>query len=407
MLFRSPLPRRTPAVALLASALALGATACTTTTDTTTVDDTDDGADVALIVRPAEFIGLTPCSAAAGALRSYVATITDVSDPALPFTLPSSLPTPCSLGVRFDNIQAGRSYTLQIDGYEAFAGDIGPTGWSIDATPQNPNDAKYEIDYAALRSGSRHMTDVTGAPVSPRWLGACGEGTGAQAPTVAADTGTTLVSGCSPLVDTAPGSTETGLEVAPQDALGSLVCAGQAASGEPSVASFDLLPQNGLPGLLGIPCLDAPFVQKYTGASLVPGTIVDFFVDAHAEPGGPVTWGATCSAVVEEGLVVRAGCSALTDRGAMRVDIAAVLEQLGVECSGDIAAYDAELTAGETSLAQMGVPCDEDTTFGPLAPGDAAAEVTILAKDGAAIFTLACAASVQAGRTAAADCVLQ
>lgn len=396
MLFRSPPLLRTPiaprGLALLAT-LALGATACTTETYET-IDD-ENSTSVALILRPAEFIGDTPCSGAPGAMRSYVATVRDLTNPEVPFTLPSSLPTPCSMGVRFDDIDAGRSYSVQIDGYEGLAGEIGPTGW-FDGGATN---------YKALRSGTRHMENKDGTPLVPRWLGSCGEGD--EAPTVAAEIGTTLIRGCTPLVDTAPGTTETAVEVAPQDSLGLLHCAGEASSGELAVASFDLLPQNGLASVLGVPCLEAPFVQPYSGASLVPGTAVEFFVDAHAEQGGPVVWGATCSALVQGGLTVRAACTPLSDRGALRIDITAVLALLGVECSGDIAGYDAALVAGDVSLSQAGVLCTEDVTFGPLPPGDAAAEVTIFTKAGAPIFSLACAAAVEPGRTANAVCTLQ
>lgn len=396
MLFRSPPLLRTPiappGLALLAT-LALSATACTTETYET-IDDANS-TSVALILRPAEFIGDTPCSGAPGAMRSYVATVRDLTNPDVPFTLPSSLPTPCSMGVRFDEIDAGRSYSVQIDGYEGFADEIGPAGWFDGGA----------INYKALRSGTRHMEDKGGTPLLPRWLGSCGEGD--EAPTVAAEIGTTLIRGCTSLVDTAPGTTETAVEVAPQDALGTLHCAGKVPTGELAVASFDLLPQNGLASVLGVPCLDAPFVQPYTGASLVPGTAVDFFVDAHAEQGGPVVWGATCSALVQAGLTVRASCSPLSDRGALRIDITAVLGLLGISCSGDIAAYDAALVAGDVSLGQAGVPCTDDVTFGSLPPGDAAAEVTIFTKAGAPIFSLACAAAVEPGRTANADCTLQ
>lgn len=402
MLFRSPPLRRATEVALLA-AIAAGAAACQSQTSTTTgTTDDSDSSTVALIVRPADFLGDTPCSAAPGAMRSYVVTLTDRTDPDVPFTFPSSLPTSCSQGVRFDDITAGHSYSVQIDGYEAFADEIGPPGWV-----RTSGDQEGEIDYKALRSGARRMTAADGTSVAPRWVGACGEG--AEPRTIAAATGTTAITACDPLVDTAPGSTGTSVQVAPQDALGTLRCAKGAAPGEPAVASFDLAPQNGLPGLLGIPCQtdpDEPFVQTYSGGQLVPGTSVDFLVDAHADPNGPVVWGATCSVLVEEGLTVRAACSPLSDRGSLRIDVAALLDLVGVACSGDITQYDAKLLTGDAMLAQQGLSCTEDATFGPLAPGDYAADVALLGTDGAPLFTFACAAAVEPGRAATADCTL-
>lgn len=406
MLFRSPPLRRATEVALLA-AIAAGAAACNSQTTTTTgTTDDSDSSTVALIVRPADFLGDTPCSAAPGAMRSYVATLTDRTDPDVPFTFPSSLPTACSQGVRFDDITAGHSYSVQIDGYEAFSDEIGPPGWV-----RTSGDQQGTIDYKALRSGARRMTAADGTSVAPRWVGACGEG--AEPRTIAAATGTTAITACDSLVDTAPGSTGTFVQVAPQDALGTLRCAKDADPGEPAVASFDLAPQNGLPGKIGIPCVDPPFVQTYPevpdapGVQLVPGTRVDFLVDAHADPNGPVVWGATCSVLVEEGLTVRAACSPLSDRGSLRIDVASLLDLVGVACSGDITQYDAKLLTGDVMLAQQGLSCTKDATFGPLAPGDYAADVALLGKDGAPLFTFACAAAVAPGRAATADCTLQ
>lgn len=440
-----------PVVALLA-ALALAATACSPSTSG--VLDDSSSSSAALILRPAEFIGDTPCSAAPGAMRSYVATLVDRTfseicgdgvcqphetssgcpidcgathpcgdgvceenekEPELedgkendehcpadcaevppPFTLPSSLPTSCSQGVRFDNIAAGHFYSVQIDAYEQFADEIGPAGWST---------ADGGIDYKALRSGSRHMQAADGAPVVPRWRASCGEGEKLR--TIAASSGTTAITGCDLLVDAAPGSTEPAVEVAPQDALGVLSCAADAAPGELSVASFDLLPQSGLPGVLGVPCLGEPFVQKYEGDAVVPGTTLEFFVDARAEAGGPVVWGAACSALVQEGLTVRAACSPLSDRGSLYIDVSALLQLFDVECSGDIAGYDAELVAGDVTLSQNDVTCDQDVSFGPLAPGDYEASVAIFTKSGTPLFHAVCAAAVQPGRVTSADCALQ
>lgn len=377
-------------------ALAAGSGACTSTSTTTTTTDDSDGTTVALLIRPASFLGTTPCSAAAGAMRSYVATLVDVTDPAVPFTLPSSLPAPCSQGVRFDDVAPGRSYVLHIDGYEAFATEIGPTGWI---------NANGQADYTALRSGSRHMTAANGTPVAPRWLGSCGEGD--NAPAVPPETGLGTITECDPVTDAAPGSTDTFIEVAPQDALGALRCASDPDKGPLSVASFDLIPQGGLPGLLGIPCLDAPFVQTYSGGALSPGATVDFFVGAHAAAGGPVVWGATCSALVEEGLTVRAACSSLSASGALRIDVTSLLDLVDAECSGEIQSYDAELTAGDVTLVQEALPCTGDATFSSLEPGSYTARATLLTKDLAELFQFTCTATVEPGRTATAECLLQ
>ncbi|MEZ4311776.1 MAG: hypothetical protein R3F14_27410 [Polyangiaceae bacterium] len=277
MLSRSP---RAQVLALLAAATAAAsAPACTTTETTETLDDSSSSS--ALIVRPADFPGNTPCSDAPGAMRSYVATLIDHVNPSVPFTLPSSLPTPCSQGVRFDDVVAGHPYTVEIDGYEAFADELGPSGWAK---------SNGDIDYKILRSGDRHMEAKDGTDLTPRWLASCGKDPSPHI--VPANTGTLLVAQkCTPFEDTAPGSTETAVEISPQDSLGTLACAGSAPEGQPAVASFDLLPQDGLPGLLGLPCTSPAFVQKYTGKPLAPGKQLTFFIDAHPAADAPVAWG--------------------------------------------------------------------------------------------------------------------
>jgi len=329
-------------------------------------------------------------------MRSYVATLIDRTNPDFPFTLASSLPTSCSQGVRFDNIVGGHTYTAQIDGYETFAADLCTVGcFNDDGT----------VDYKAQHSGSRHMESSNGTPVNPRWLGSCGEVE--TEPTIARIDGTTLILECDPLVDAGAGSSPTGVEVDPQATLGSLACAGGPA-GESGVASFDIFSENGLGNLLGIPCNDAePFVQAYTSAALVPGSGVSFFVAGHAEQGGPVTWGATCAALVKEGLTVRAACAPLSDKGSLAIDIAGVLDLYGVTCSGDIVAYDASFTGEAGEVEKLGVSCKNGLSFGPLSPGPYSANLVIHTKDGGDLFSASCSATVDPGRDAIADCTLQ
>ncbi|MEZ4310408.1 MAG: hypothetical protein R3F14_20395, partial [Polyangiaceae bacterium] len=212
---------------------------------------------------------------------------------------------------------------------------------------------------------------------------------------------------CTPFEDTAPGSTETAVEISPQDSLGTLACAGSAPEGQPSVASFDLLPQDGLPGLLGLPCTSPAFVQKYTGKPLAPGKQLTFFIDAHPAADAPVAWGASCTAKVEEGLTVRAACTPLSAEGSFHIDISSLLAGFGAECSGDLATYDTKLVSGGLSAQKLGLPCTTDLSLGPLTPGDYAATVSVRDTDGGVVFAFACTATVEPGRPAEATCNLQ
>jgi hypothetical protein len=437
--FRSPtvgVPR-----GLLVLALALSAAGCETETDEILSDDSSS--DAALLFRLSDFLGDVPCSSAPGAMRSYVATLVDrtasdicgdgacvppetlescprdcaedapcgdgacdaqAADPETaetcpvdcggtlpaPFTLPSSVPVSCSQGVRFDDVAGGHRYSVQIDGYEAFAGELGPAGWSDPDTR-----------FAALRSGSRHMVDAAGLPVTPRWLGACGEGE--QARTVVLSTGTSVVLECDPPVDTGAPA-QTAVVVEPQSALGSLACFDPQEPGEPAVASFDIFPQNGLPNALGITCGNVPVSQTYTGDKLVPGQAVDFYVAARAEKGGDVTWGSTCSAVVKAGLTVTAACAPLSDRGSILVDMAAVLATKDFACGGDFSTFDLELTGPGTTVAESGVPCEKPPPIGPLLAGEYSLLLNVRVDGGLSLFSAECTASVEPGRAVTADC---
>lgn len=407
MLFRSPWfhgLRGVPiTLATLAAGLALGVSGCNEETDTTT--DTETSSLLSIYVQPSLFIGDVPCSSAPGAMRSYVATLVDRTNPEVPFTLPSSLPTPCSMGVRFNDVVAGHRYTAEIDGYEAFADEICPEGCFL------PNGTK---DYKVLRSGSRHMAHADGSAAEPRWLATCGSvdgdsgsgGSGGddQPYTIAADTGTTVLAACSPLVDQGAATDQTGVEIGPQDTLGALACADDGVSG---VAEFDIEAAGALPDLLGIPCTDAPFVQKYQGAGLVPGALASFFVAAHQKKGGPITWGAVCSAVVEKGLTVRAACTPLSAKGSLHIDIAGVLGAFGVSCSGDVVSYDATVTGPGGTIEKTDVSCTGSPSFGPLDPGDYTTQLVIRTADGKDLFSATCFATVQPGRVTTGDCTIQ
>lgn len=384
------------------SALALAsfvpfAVACTTTTDpTATTDDQGTGLTPALIIRPREFIGDVPCSPAPGAMRSYTATLIDHLSSEDPdtgetieqtFTFPTSLPVSCGQGVRFDDGVAGHFYSVQIEGYEDFATDIGPDGWvRKDGT----------VNFTKLRSGSRHMVNRDGQPVSPRWVTSCGEGD--NDPTLAAASGTTLIRGCDLLTDIGEIGT-TAVEIDPIDALGATACVGDGAPGQTEVATFDVQSLDGLGNTVGVPCTEGLPALKYTGAALTPGRELHFYVAAHGQDDGPVALGATCSAEVKEGLTVRAACLPLSDSGALELDFAKVLEANGYACGADFATYDATIMLGDKTVTFTSVACDVPKVFSPLQATTYAIDAKVVAKDGKQLFAAHCEGSVQPGRT--------
>ncbi len=419
--------------------LLLGGSGCTE--ETTAIATDDSSSSAALLFRLSDFLGDVPCSAAPGALRSYVATLVDrtasdicgdgqcvppetiescpgdCADPnpcgdgmcnaAAPiletaetcpidcggtlfaqFTLPSSLPVSCSQGVRFDNVAENHRYSVQVDGYEAFASEIGPEGF------ENP-----DTQYLATRTGARRMVDLAGNPVTPRFLGSCGEGE--QARTVVLETGTSVVLECDPLRDTKTSSSKTAVEITPKDALGTLQCG---TDGESTVATFDIRPEGGLGDILGIPCSESAFTQAYSADTFLEGEAVHFYVAAHAKKDDEPLWGSTCSAVVKKGLTTKAACFPLSADGNISVDMAKVLDQYGFQCGSNFATFDLEIVGPETSLKESDVVCEKPHTLGPFAKGDYSVSLTVRADDGKVLFETECIAKVEPGRTAPLAC---
>lgn len=383
--------------ALLLAFLAPFSAACTETpTTTTTTDDASSGLTPALIIRPREFLGDVPCSAAPGAMRSYTATLIDhlsSKDPETgevveqTFTFPTSLPTSCGQGVRFDEGVGGHFYSVQIEGYEDFAGDIGPDGWiRSDGT----------VNFNKLRSGSRHMVNRDGEPVTPRWVTTCGEGE--NDPTLAAASGTTLIRGCDLLQDVGELG-PTAVEIDPLDALGGVACAGTGAAGQPEVVTFDVESLDGLGNTKGLPCKAGLPSLTYTSDALKPGQIVTFRVSGYREGQASAAFGATCSAEVKEGLTVRAACVPLTDKGTLELDWPALLATGGYQCGGDFATYDAVLTLGAKTITEPSVPCEGPTLFSLLPAGPYELDAQVVAKDDKTLFAVHCEGEVVPGET--------
>ena len=381
------MPVRLPSLsALIAAILPVFAVACTTSTTTTDTTNSEDASGTSrLKLLPTSFLGDTPCSAAPGAMRSYVATLhmADAEDVALV----TSPPVPCGVGVLFESylydpdgdgqsgietINTERQYTISVQGFEAFAADL-----DLSAKP---------------------------APVG-RWSAACGS---KDAPILPRDDGATLVEDCTLLVDAKAGSTVTAVTIDPRAALGTLACAGEGAPGQQTVAAFDIQSNDGLGDTLGLPCSSAVEPIVISGSKLKDGATVSFYVAAHAAKDGPVAWGAMCSAVVEAGLTVTAACTPLTSEGGVLIDLASVLAPFDIVCGGDFSSCDVVVTSGEQTTKASGITCGAPSAISPVAQGPYELTLTVPGKDGKPVFSAKCEGSVDPGRsTAPTSCVQQ
>lgn len=354
-------------------AAALGCTTSETTTDTTNSEDATGAARLKLL--PDAFLGDTACGQAPGSMRSYVAKLYRTDQPDA--ELIAATPVSCGVGVLFDSYPSGkgtelvtskRRYKITVEGYEKTAAEVDP------------------------------KTDT------PRWKTACGS---EKDPIIARDDGATLVEGCDALVDAAAGSSATAVVVDPRGTLGAVACAGEGAPGQKTVASFDVLSDDGLGDTLGVACsADAPPIT-IAGKKLVPGSSVSFFVAAHASADGPLTYGATCSAVVQEGLTVTAACAPLTSYGTVLFDLKAILAQFDITCGADFSTGSAVVTVGDQTFQSDAATCDGPLKIGPFGPGTFELVLTVPGKDGNSIFTAKCEGSIEPSRAAAPTSCVQ
>ncbi|MRG90768.1 hypothetical protein [Polyangium spumosum] len=385
--------RRRTLVLVPLVALALASAACDETSDTDIDLDAVTALPTSILVDPSQFLGDVPCTAATGAMQSYVATVLDVTDPAAPFPLPSSPPVTCTASVTFRQILVDHVYRVQIDGYDLPAADLTPVG--------------------GTSSGSRSMVrrDAPAAgTVVPAWSTFCEDLT-------AQENVRSTPTECEEL---APLQTETGVRVDPRATLAGtssipgleLTCTQISIDpqGNPvitgDVASFDVRPDDpALPPFVNLACgspAPAPYTQNIT-----PGKAYSFRVEARAEAGGPVTWGASCTALAVKGLVVSALCDPLSADGALDLSLADVLAAAGTSCAKEnVATYDAELGAPGALLAE-GVGCAQPLRFAPVAPGSYAA-IKLVGRDAAGVEVVAatCSAEIAPGVVSVATCAL-
>jgi hypothetical protein len=284
---------------LSAGLLLLSAAACSSATDTTTTTYT---VATSITIEPSSFLGAVACSSQPGALKSYVATLSEITDGQPSVTLASSPPMPCSQAVSFRYVQEGRTYTVAVDGYDVPASDLVPCGGE-------ESGSRYML-LAATAPDVACAAALTGGsvPVAPRWRTSCGDVPSHPI------TEASITAACDrPLEGQAPTGPTT-ITLDPREALGMLACVADGGA----ITRFDIKADDpGQTNHLGLDCatfgsLD-PLTHSYA-KNLVPGTKYTFHVSAHAvgEPPGSAAYVAECSAVARAGLSVAAVCEPFT-----------------------------------------------------------------------------------------------
>ncbi|WP_437641138.1 hypothetical protein [Sorangium sp. So ce854] len=375
-------------------ALALAALAALTACEDGSAADNDEQAiQTSLTIDPLAFLGDVRCSNEPGAIRSYVATLTDESAAGGPVSLASSPPVPCSSRVSFTFVVEGHEYTARIDGYEQYAEELTPLG---DET-----------------SGSRHML-LDGAPVAPRWTWACpGPDAADDADKLVAATGVNVVvQGCAPLTgSTDPAS--AAIVIDPASALGALRCDGDA------IASFDIVPEDGaLAPVLGVGCPPAEPVVYDLGVA--PGRAYSFRLEAK-DAAGALLFGSSCFAAASKGITVTATCDALSATGALELDLGALLADEDLACGAGASTYTATVLppqgdqSGAEELQVGPVPCGDRALLSALVPGAYQARVEVRdagggtpvrdAGGGTPVLYADCSGEVRPGATTRAACV--
>lgn len=288
------------AVFLLRSLALPFVASCAATTDTTA---TTSVVPTSITVDPATFLGDVACSNQPGALKSYVATLTEIPRKGAKFDLASSPPTPCSQAVSFRYVVEGHEYTVAVHGYDQLAGALVPCGGDESGSPillpagTTPNVACA----ATLTAGA--------VPVAPRWQTACGNL--ATKPV----TDGNVVARCDHPFDEVVGAGPTAIVVDPRPSLGALVCTEENGTPHPNgtITRLDIKADDAnLTGYLGLPC-DATAAKTYA-KNLVPGATYTFHLAAHdvSETPGTPKYTAVCSAVARQGLTVPAVCEPFT-----------------------------------------------------------------------------------------------
>jgi hypothetical protein len=409
---RVPFLAAATALATVASSALLAAAGCAADEELPDVF----AVNTAISVTPNEFLLGVPCSPGAGAMKSYVAVVTDRgpvdsegNTPAdYAFDLPASPPTPCTATVAFRHVVVGHRYEARVYAYDLDAKGLVPGSAGCATEFKNVTDADgnpTQIEVLVPGPGStllcQNPTGEEGgwAPVMPAWTRSCGtQGSGAA---VARSSVEVRVAGCIAEGDNGNvGTGETAIVVDPLVAMAPPLSCLPAGGDEPApeqIDTFDVIPEDAaLPDQVGVDC-DAggnpPPAATYTDVD--PGVSYRFRIEAgNAE--APARWATTCDAVAFEGVAVTASCDTLTDRGTMRVELA--------DCP-DGATYHLRATNADTGeeLALGDGTCPGPATVSGVPSGRYELVATIDAPD-AEPLELVCQATVAPAATTTVEC---
>lgn len=337
-------------------------------------------ASTLITVDPEVFLDGTPCGSYEGAMRTYVATLTDVSvDP--PFRLAASSPVACQLAVSFAYIVPGHGYVASIDAYDRE--DLVPLG--------------------GASSGSPIMLDrVTKERVFPTWTTECGKGdptegdAGAQkelSPTFAKSFRDVRVHGCKPLERKEPAK-EARISI--ELPRGELSCGGA----EGQIERYAVIPNDASLAPLETSC------EQSLTFDVPPGRLDGFVLSAFEAGKTEPRWTARCEATSVAGTTLPASCTPLSSRGTIRVTMDELLKAHGHSCSpDDIESYDLLL---RDQVIASAVSCNDDAIAGPLDPGSYELSVVGLGREGGKFtpkLTAHCPAiEVAVGRQASTNC---
>jgi len=323
-----------------------------------------------IAVDPLDFLGAVHCSNNAGAMKSYVVTLTAYDDAAdtTGFTLPSSQPTPCAYVTAFrDLVVVGKRYTAEVDGYEQQAGQLVPFGGSSGGSRQK-------------------LESTTKESLVPRWTTRCGQA--AQSATLAVSSDTSYVTGCDPL-DDATGS-QSLLSVDPSSVLGSAPCE--------QASSFDIVDVAGtLPPLKQVPCGSLPIDLQ-----VEPNERYELYATATNLDSDAV--GTMCFAQSVAGETVTLSCNPISSVGAIRLDLSKPVDGQNAPICPAGAFFDVILN--DEALNPVPLECDGWTHVGPIEPGVYLFDIPIYDAVGDPVGNgTTCTATALAGRTVDAICL--
>lgn len=350
-----------------------------------------------IAVSPQDFLGDVPCSTSGSGLKRYVATLFDLNrsiggfggeggdsgadastgaggSMTIAFQLPSSVPTSCLAGVGFGYVVAGRTYRIEIDGYDT-------------------NDVFPRAEGARQMVSPAPTADAPATPLlAPRWTAACERATAVDATVIRADRCTTFAADLA-----AP----AGLHVALAPLLGDLRCGdepGQIAELDVTASTPD--------GRTHAATVACSVTAEAVFNDLAGDQLVSLYVSARAKGtdlAAPALAGATCNASTRAGATVEAQCGLLSQVGTLRVDLRAALDVLSLACRSDSVTTVEVMPSGQESARSFPPPdCLQPFDQG-FPPGPASVAVT--ARRGDDLLGRAnCRADVVPGKLLTASC---